>query len=132
MSDHAAHVAASLGVEHLTTKIPWSTPQYGPKPSPGQSVETIARNARYSVLFECMNATGVNAIAFGHHADDQVETFLMRATKGTSILGLGGMKSVRRFGMGNDEGKVGWFGYTGMNRWIIRPLLSFPKVNISR
>jgi tRNA(Ile)-lysidine synthase len=129
MSNHAAKIAASLDTEHVSAKIPWSTPPYGPKPKPGAPLERIARDARYSLLFDSMNRTGSEAIAFGHHADDQVETMLMRLAKGTTLLGLGGMKPVRRFGMGNSqEGTLGWFGPTGMNRSIIRPLLGVSKV----
>jgi tRNA(Ile)-lysidine synthase TilS/MesJ len=80
-----------------------------------------------------MNSVGAETIAFGHHADDQVETFLMRIAKGTSTLGLGGMKAVRRFGMGGVvDGKMGWFGHLGMKRWIVRPLLSVSKVTVGQ
>jgi tRNA(Ile)-lysidine synthase len=130
MSNHAARVAASLGTDHLTVEIPWSTPPYVPKPDAGAPLESIARDARYSVLFGTMNSVGAEAIAVGHHADDQVETFLMRIAKGTSVFGLGGMKPVRRFGMGGvADGKMGWFGHVGMDRWIVRPLLGVSKVN---
>jgi len=131
MSNHAARIAASLRTEHVTAKIPWSSPPYVPKPNAGVPLESVARDARYSVLFETMNSVGAEAIAFGHHADDQVETFLMRIAKGTSTLGLGGMKAVRRFGMGGVvDGKMGWFGHLGMKRWIVRPLLSVSKDRI--
>lgn len=132
MSDHAARIATSLGVEHLTRRIPWSTPPYVAKPEPGAPLESIARDARYSVLFESMSLTGSDAIAFGHHADDQVETLLMRLAKGTSVIGLSGMRPLRRFGMGAEQGKMGSFGAAGMDRWIMRPLLEFPKVRTSR
>jgi len=76
-----------------------------------------------------MRRHGANAIAFGHHADDQLETFLMRLANGTGFLGLGGMKPVRRFGMGDGSpGQTGWYGVDGMQRWIIRPLLGVSKV----
>ena len=32
-------------------------------------------------------------------------------------------------GSGNGTGSLGWAGYEGMDRWIIRPLLEFGKVS---
>lgn len=130
MSNHAARIATSLGVEQHTRRIPWSNPPYVAKPEPGAPLESIARDARYSILFEAMVLAGSHVISFGHHADDQVETLLMRLAKGTSAIGLSGMRPLRRFGMGAEEGKMGSFGASGMDRWIMRPLLEFPKVNL--
>ncbi|KAI0063391.1 hypothetical protein BV25DRAFT_1824493 [Artomyces pyxidatus] len=44
----------------------------------GETTEGIARHARYQILFKAMMQHDANVIAFGHHADDQVETALMR------------------------------------------------------
>jgi len=58
----------------------------------------------------------------------------MRLGAGSSILGLGGMRPVRRFGMalgkseGAGESHYGWFGHGGLERWIVRPLLDVSKV----
>ncbi|TFK42367.1 PP-loop family-domain-containing protein [Crucibulum laeve] len=131
MAAHCARVADRLGIEHLTTKITWGEGKYPPRPEPGQSMENIARSARYRALFEVMKRSRVDILALGHHADDQVETSLMRLGRGSTEYGAGGMRPIRRWGMGmGREGDTGYFGYEGMNKWMIRPLLSVSKERI--
>lgn len=62
------------------------------------SLETAARMARYAFLTRCARRVRAAAIAVGHTADDQVETFLMRLLRGAGGRGLGGMQPVRRSG----------------------------------
>lgn len=129
MSLKTSGISRRLGIPHETLRIPWGSLPYTAKPSPGQSFERVARDARYTLLLSSMRQHGAGVIAFGHHADDQLETFLMRLASGTGFLGLGGMKPVRRFGMGDrSPGQMGWYGGDGMNRWIVRPLLGVSKV----
>ena len=129
MSVKASEISRRLDIPHKSLKIPWGSIPYTAKPSHGQSFERIARDARYTLLLSGMRQYGADAIAFGHHADDQLETFLMRLASGTGLLGLSGMKPLRRFGMGDGSpGQMGWYGIDGMQRWIIRPLLDVPKV----
>lgn len=122
--------AKAMGIEHLTLDIPWDTSPFPPKPVAGQPVERVAREARYHVIFDAMMRTGARSVAFGHHADDQVETSLMRLAKGTTELGAGGMRRHRRWGMGTGdvEDGLGWVGHHGLNRFIVRPLLDVRKV----
>ena len=77
--------------------------------------EDIARQARYSFLFEAANRVGANRIAMGHNADDQVETVLMRIIRGAGTKGLSGIPSIRQV---ND------------NLSIVRPLISVWKKDI--
>lgn len=133
MAAQCAKSAASLKVPHKKETIPWSEPPFPPRPTGSNDFENIARDARFHVLFNLMIQTGAPNVAFGHHADDQVETSLMRLAKGTTEVGAGGMRSCRRWGMGlgrSDEGELGWAGYQGMNKWIVRPLLEVSKVNV--
>ncbi|KAF5349460.1 hypothetical protein D9757_012430 [Collybiopsis confluens] len=127
MAQRCMKTAKALGVEHHNFKIPWSSENYPGIPEEG-AVEDTARKARFRMLFEGMTKTNANVLALGHHANDQVETALMRIMKGSTADGASGMKHCRRWGM-----NFGYFGtggpmdYEGMRRWIIRPLLTFPK-----
>lgn len=57
----------------------------------GQSIEMAARCARHDFFSGFEDAT----IALAHHADDQVETFLLRLARGAGPEGLGGMPFVQ-------------------------------------
>jgi tRNA(Ile)-lysidine synthase len=57
----------------------------------GESIEEAARNVRYQFLFEQARRHGCQAVAVGHHADDQVETILMHLMRGAALPGLTGM-----------------------------------------
>ena len=111
--------------------IPWSKPPFPARPTEGEAFEGIARDARHHVLFQTMTSIGARVLGFGHHADDQVETSLMRLGRQTTELGAGGMRRCRRWGMGfgTSVDSLGWAGYEGMNRWILRPLLDVGKVS---
>jgi tRNA(Ile)-lysidine synthase len=57
----------------------------------GLSIEMAARRARHDFFSDFGDAT----IALAHHADDQVETFLLRLARGAGPEGLGGMPFVQ-------------------------------------
>jgi tRNA(Ile)-lysidine synthase len=57
----------------------------------GLGIEAAARLARYDFLAEVARDSGADRIAVAHHADDQVETVLMRLLRGTGVDGLAGM-----------------------------------------
>ena len=62
----------------------------------GDSFEMAARKYRYQCYVETAHAVEAAAIATGHHADDQIETLLMRILRGTSLQGLTGIPYQRR------------------------------------
>ncbi len=62
----------------------------------GVSIEEAARTLRYQFLFAQARQLGVQALAVGHTADDQVETVLMHFLRGAGLTGLKGM-SYRSF-----------------------------------
>jgi len=130
MAEQCERITSALGLQHITTRIPWSVPPFPPLPSKDERFERIAREARYHVLFQNMLRIHAPILVFGHHADDQAETSLMRLARFTTELGAGGMRRCRRWGMGfgRDSRSLGWAGHEGMNRWILRPLLNVSKV----
>lgn len=60
----------------------------------GRSPQDAARQVRLSLLRDFADEVAADRIATGHTADDQVETFLMRAVQGAGLSGLGGIPPV--------------------------------------
>jgi tRNA(Ile)-lysidine synthase len=56
------------------------------------SIEMAARELRYEWFRQLKEETQAEAIAVGHHQDDNVETMLLNLTRGTGIRGLCGMQ----------------------------------------
>lgn len=75
------------------------------------ATETVARAARYAWLDEVATELSAELIFTAHQQNDQVETILMRALKGSGPAGLAGMASRR----GN----------------LVRPLLPFRREELA-
>lgn len=75
--------------------------------------EARARELRYAFLEEVRLDVGARWILTAHHADDQAETVLHRAVRGTGLRGLQGIPERREPG-------------------IVRPLLPFWKEELGR
>lgn len=54
-----------------------------------QSLEALARDARYQALYSIYNEPSL--IITGHHSDDQAETFLLALKRGAGLKGLSAM-----------------------------------------
>jgi len=57
----------------------------------GESLEALARSARYA----CLQGADVDAVALAHHADDQAETLLLQLLRGAGVHGLAAMARYR-------------------------------------
>lgn len=77
-------------------------------------IEAAARKARYAALRQALRAG--DCLVTGHHADDQVETLLLRLLRGTGPSGLAGIRYCKPFGPG----------------YLLRPLLSQPYSALRR
>ncbi len=75
--------AKTLGVECKILR--WS----GLKPH--AAIMEKARLARYQLISEACRRDGIGVLCLAHHLDDQIETYLMRAEKGSGWRGLAGM-----------------------------------------
>ena len=84
------------------------------------SIETAAREARYSFFAEAAKRHRCHAIFLAHHADDLVETFLFNLIRGAGLTGLAGMRNVstRRI--------------DGVDLITVRPLLSVWRSDIDK
>lgn len=56
------------------------------------SIEMAARELRYEHFRSLLHDTQACAVAVGHHQDDNIETLLLNAVRGTGIRGLCGMQ----------------------------------------
>lgn len=61
---------------------------------PKQGLQEAARTARYALLFEEMHRHAIPLLLLAHHREDQVETMILRALRGSGVYGLQGMQSL--------------------------------------
>ena len=73
--------------------------------------ETLARSRRYTWLEDVRARVGAAMILTAHHADDQIETVLMRVLAGSGPAGLAGMAPI--------------------SGALVRPLLPFPRAELA-
>ncbi len=67
---------------------------------PGDSVEEVARDARYRALAELAEQAGAAEVWLAQHRHDQAETLLLALTRGAGLPGLAGMPArLQRHGM---------------------------------
>jgi len=64
----------------------------------GLSPEEAARFERYDFFKRVAVAKKITKVAIGHNRDDQAETILMRAFRGSGMSGLGGISPIKSMG----------------------------------
>lgn len=87
----AAEEARMVGREAATLRVPHDILAVSALIE-GASVQARAREGRYEALAAWAERRHAMAIATAHHADDQAETFLMRASRGSGVTGLAAIR----------------------------------------
>ena len=101
----------------------------------GGNVEARARRARYALLGELAREHGCPYVATAHHADDQLETMLMRLIRGSGPRGLAGIAEHRALvgGAGDEVPGQEWNacggGGGGGGVTLIRPMLDLSRAD---
>lgn len=103
---HCRAVCRTLGVPLLVRRARLA-------PGRGESIEALAREARYRLLAEALREGEVLLTA--QHLDDQAETVLLQLLRGAGIAGLAAMPPVRPLGRGR----------------LVRPLLDRPRDDLA-
>ncbi len=117
--NHGLQVVADLWQAHCETLcqaygVPLQVVHLSLLPGPGESVEAVAREARYRAFAEHM-APG-DLLLTAQHRDDQAETLLLQLLRGSGPAGLAAMPALSRFFAG----------------WLARPLLDVSRADLER
>ncbi len=115
--NHGLQVVADLWQAHCESlceqyRIPLQVVQLSLSPAAGESIEAVAREARYRALAERIGPGELLLTA--QHQDDQAETLLLQLLRGSGPAGLAAMPALSRF-------------YAG---WLVRPLLDTPRSSL--
>jgi tRNA(Ile)-lysidine synthase len=89
-AEFCRQLALQLGIRIVIKK----GSELGYKPRYNGSKEEFGRKLRRFFFTELAKEYNAHAIALGHHADDQQETFFMRIIRGTTLTGLTCMKPI--------------------------------------
>ncbi|AOG00679.1 tRNA(Ile)-lysidine synthetase [Blastomonas sp. RAC04] len=98
-----ADYCASIAVPHVT--LCPDAPITG-------NLQSAARTTRYRLLAQAAARAGAEFIVTAHHADDQLETMLMRLARGSGVDGLAAVRA--------------------KNGQVIRPILCLRKAELER
>ncbi len=93
-------------------KVPLEIMRLELAPVPGQSLEALAREARYLAL--AARLAPDDFLLTAHHQDDQAETLLLQLLRGSGVSGLAAMPRLAALGAGR----------------LARPLLGFARREI--
>lgn len=105
------HHARALGVPVSVAQVDVDGPG---------GIEAAARSARYRALHRLAAEADTTWVLVGHTADDQAETVILRAVRGTGLRGLAAMAPLRADAVGEDVIQ------------IVRPLLRLRREDIRR
>jgi len=111
---HGLHADADAWATHCqqtcdALDVPLSIVRVEVDRASGLGLEGAARDARHRAFADALHDDEILVLA--HHRDDQAETFLLRALRGSGVDGLAAMRP--------------WRAYA--NGWLWRPLLDLPR-----
>ena len=104
-SEHCAVTAAALGAEFSSVRVEVDR-------ASGQGLEAASRDVRYRALAGLLEPG--EWLLTAHHADDQLETLLLRLLRGSGVRGMRGIIAFGPFGVGA----------------LARPLLPFTRAEL--
>lgn len=96
-----ADFCAERGIAHATLR---------PHEPISGSLQAAARSVRYALLHAHADCLGADHVVTAHHADDQLETIMMRLARGAGVDGLSAVRA--------------------RNGRVIRPMLGFRKAEL--
>ncbi|MBK1695476.1 tRNA lysidine(34) synthetase TilS [Chromatium weissei] len=108
----SAHWAAHCQTYCTKLSIPLVIRHLQLQPRAGESIEAVAREARYRAFIDVLNTN--ECLITAQHQDDQAETLLLALLRGSGIQGLAAMPQIMTLGAGQ----------------LVRPLLSIPQIEL--
>ncbi len=81
-----------------------------------KNIQGKAREVRYKLLLDFTKKNKAKYILTGHHSDDQIETFLIRLSRGSGVQGLASMRVITKLD-------------NSIN--LVRPLLDIKKIDLT-
>ncbi|MCB0371916.1 MAG: tRNA lysidine(34) synthetase TilS [Muricauda sp.] len=105
-AEFVKQLGSTLGIPALIKEF--DTKEHAKKQ--GGSIQMAARELRYQWFSELQNEHGFDHVLTAHHADDDLETFIINLSRGTGIEGLTGIPET--------------------NGYVVRPLLGFSREEI--
>lgn len=112
LSNNADHWANQCQAWCEALSVPLAVERVSLDINSGESVEKLARDARYQAFQQHIRQGDV--LVTGQHIDDQLETFLLALKRGSGPKGLSSMAQVMPFG----------------EAFIVRPMLSVTRAGI--
>ena len=104
--------AEALSVKRLLSKYDINLTILKNKKKIDKNIQKNAREIRYNLLEKFCKKKKAKSLIVAHHQDDQVETFLIRLSRGSGVEGLSSMNEITTLKQGTS---------------LIRPLLDFKK-----
>jgi tRNA(Ile)-lysidine synthase len=114
---HQDHARAAAFVRDLAARLGAGFALVELALGPRERSEAAMRERRYEALAQLARLRGAAAVLTAHHADDELETLLMRLSRGTGLRGLCGIRASRPLAPGIT---------------LLRPLLEVRKSTLER